>query len=99
MVTYDRRKVLPSTKMHPFRILVMVLYSNADWVTNDEYGRVTVQTSPLARVIRVTNTKLRDYFIWLEEVGYLKNLVLSYGTIQFSIQPPRKGRLWENEQL
>lgn len=85
--------MLTSRKLHPFKLLCIVL-----WGQHTESVRWTgslcrVYHGPLARLLGVSNHKFRSYLDDLARMGYITNLVTDWGSSTFKIVPPQPGRL------
>lgn len=86
--------MLPSRKLHPFKLLVLLIYgtySNVQW----REGSVKMKIGPMARLIGVPNSRLKEYLSDLARMGYLQDLDLGYGVATFTIRLPPRGRLQE----
>lgn len=74
-------------KLNPFKVMMVLLYESHDYIRWSD-SRVTVLNGPLARRLKVPNSRLREYFEWLAHWEYISDLEFSYGKSQFQIQMP-----------
>ena len=47
-----------------------------------------LRNGPMARFVRVPNSRLREYLQWLEDWNYIEELDFSYGKSTFKVVPP-----------
>jgi len=76
------------TRLHPFRLLVLVLYHEQTWASWDD-GRICINTPQAARVLGVSGTKVRDYCLWLSNNGYIDKLRPGKESVSFLPVFPR----------
>jgi hypothetical protein len=58
-------------KLVPYKILVMLMYGQGDWIQRLPNGQILAQTGPMSRKCTVTNRRLHGYLRTLAESGYL----------------------------
>ena len=78
---------LPSNKINPYKILVLLLYHDYSWAIWD-CDRCTIQTPKLARLLGKSSYRIREYIKWLQEKGYIYDLSLNIGTLSFTVTEP-----------
>lgn len=77
----------------PYKILVGLLYQEFNWANWEGEKVVYCRTAPMALSFKVPSTRLRSYLIWLNEVGYFEDLVLSHGWARITLRtPPARNR-------
>lgn len=82
-----RSKTLPKTRLHPYKVLAALLYGTYPFVT--WAGEVaTVQTGPFSRMLHVQASRLKEYFQWLLDYGYLTSLETDHGVALLTVKPP-----------
>lgn len=83
----------PKQRHTPYKILAMLLYGKYPWMElkagqGAEPTTYTVALGPLASMLRVNASKLREYLTWLEEHQYLSEVSFSYGEVELTIANP-----------
>lgn len=80
----------PTTKerLHPYRVLTIMLYGELDCLTRLGKGRVRVRIGPLARILRVPNHRLKDYISWLGDRGLVSEVDHEFGYASVTIPAP-----------
>jgi len=81
---------MQGTRRHrqlPFKVMCLLLYGDCDFITWDG-TRVEVINGPLARTLRVPNSRLREYLEYLQVWDYIEELDFSYGRSTFRVCPP-----------
>ena len=86
-------------KLNPFKVMMVLLYEEHPYISWD--GQVvTVKNGPLARRLKVPNSRLREYFEWLHHWKYIDSLSFVYGQSSFSIVlPPQLANLTLKEGI
>lgn len=74
-------------KLNPFKVMMVLLYESHDYIRWSD-KRVTVRNGPLARRLKVPNSRLREYFEWLAHWNYIEGLTFVYGKSSFEIVIP-----------
>jgi len=78
-------------RLNPSKVMLLLLYGNYQFVhSGEEPGKVLVEIGPFARLIRVPNSRLKEYLEWLNHWSYISNLEFSYGKASFEITPPTR---------
>jgi hypothetical protein len=77
------------TKLHPFRILILLIYGNYSWAewTGDD---VSLVPSQLTRTLRVSRRRLKEYFEWLQKHAYISDLREDGRRIAFTVTRPER---------
>ena len=84
----------PSRKLHPFKLLVMCLYGQyTETVTWPEVQRPRVRIGPMARLLGVSNHRLKEYLSELQRMRYIASLTFEWGYANFRLIPPPSDRL------
>ena len=78
-------------RLNPSKVMLALLYGSYSSIQNDG-GLISMDIGPFARLLRVPNSRLKEYLTWLEKWEYLSNLKLNQTTAKFCIKQPR---LWE----
>lgn len=76
-------------KLLSFMVLTMLLYGDHKTVTWLGGGRCRIRTSQLAERLTLTSTALRRYVLWLERFRYVSDVVIGFGFIECTVQPPK----------
>jgi hypothetical protein len=84
---------LPSRKLHPFKLLCVVLWGQHGTSVIWTGTRCRVYHGPLARLLGVSNHKLRCYVEELGRMGYVVDLETEWGSSAFRVAPPPSGRI------
>jgi len=74
-------------KVNPLKIMCILLYGEHEFV-RWEGSTTTIMNGPMARHVRVPNSRLREYLRWLEAAGYITELDMTYGSSTFQVVPP-----------
>lgn len=74
-------------KFIPLKILASFLYSNPEWLDRDN-TELAIRTGIATKKLGVTITKLKEAMEWLAQAGYIENLDIQYGRIEFSAVQP-----------
>jgi hypothetical protein len=59
-------------------------YSYVEWMGNT----IEVEIGPMARLLRVPNSRLKEYLQWLETNGYIESLIFTRGRASMDINLP-----------
>lgn len=86
-----RETKLPRNRLLPYRMLVMLLYGHAG-AEPAERGKVRVRIGPLARALRTSNNRVKDYLSWLAERGFIESLTFTHGYAMLYVVPPTSNR-------
>ena len=99
MDNIDRESIglgVRSKKLTPFKVLVAILYSQADymeWLTFPNGDRqLLCKLGPLSRSMGLPNYRLRDHLHWLDHNAFISDLKLSYGEAVLIIPTPTAWR-------
>ena len=82
----------------PYRILAWILFSEASWLEESE-DRVVVTIGPLARSLRTTNHRTREYLEWLQLRGYICGLDHERGRSSFLPILPKRNTFFDTGVL
>lgn len=85
---------LPTKKLHPFKIVCLLLYGSHSTVTWEGGGYLEMKLGPWAKMLGVPNDKLRVYLEDLQRMRYIAGLTFSYGRANFRLLPPPQDRLF-----
>jgi hypothetical protein len=84
-------------KLNPFKVMMVLLYEDHPYISWDN-TQVLVKNGPMARRLKVPNSRLREYFEWLDHWKYIHDLSFSHGKSQFKItKPPQFKNLVDEE--
>lgn len=72
----------------PYKIMVGLLYQEFNWATWEGEKVVYCRLAPMGISFRIPSTRLRDYLVWLNEVGYFEDLVLAHGWARITLRTP-----------
>lgn len=76
--------------------MMVLLYEQHPYI-NWSDKRVVVRNGPLARRLKVPNSRLREYFEWLAHWKYIDKLKFEYGKSTFEVvMPPQLASLQIN---
>lgn len=77
-------------RLNPFKVLCTLLYSDLEYIHWDKLT-CRVPVGKLARQLRVPNSRLKEYFAWLEHWRYLRDVDTSErGFVTLTVNvPPR----------
>jgi hypothetical protein len=93
IIPHIRRNIMTKhpikTKLHPFRVLALLLYSQQDYLVRLGEDTVEVRVGPLARSLRVPNYRLKGYVDWLKRAGYLEEVTHEIGYFTARLKYPR----------
>ncbi len=81
----------PSRRYGPFKLLVLIVWGQ--YSTSMEWAGVTCRLNhgPIARLMGISNFKVREYLEDLETKGYLTALLTDRGFSTFQVKaPPRR---------
>lgn len=76
-------------RLIPYRVLVILLYSNNKSILTAEQDKVIVRTGPMSRSLRISISRLLDSFGWLEANGFITYDKLINGQYSIKIKNPR----------
>lgn len=79
-------------RLNPSKVLISILYGSYSSVHNEE-GDVRIEIGPFARLIRVPNSRLKEYLAWLASWDYISNLETNKKYATFTVSRPN---LWKN---
>lgn len=82
------RNIPPRTKLHPFRILVCLMYHNYPWL-HWEYDRCRFELASMAKLLNVRHGRFREYMDWLQRQQYITELSIEKGTVSCTVIPPK----------
>ena len=83
----------PSLKLHPFRGLVLLLYGSYSYVEWLGPQQVRVRIGPFAKLLRVSNDRMREYLTELQSMRYIGGLTHEFAYATLRIIPPPAARL------
>lgn len=80
------------TKLQPYRLLTCILYGDYSFVEWKSSTRVKIRNGAFSRMLRVSNSKVREYLRYLQDLGYFSDLNTDHGWAEFTVRfPPRRG--------
>lgn len=71
-----------------YKILVMMMYGNYEWMRRVGKGFVELRTSPMSKFLNIKPASLRDIFRWCEQYKYINKLEIGYGYARFRVPIP-----------
>ena len=78
-------------RLNPFKLLCLVLYGDYDFVSWAAEGQVELRNGPMARLMRVPNSRLKEYLEWLSHWNYIESLETDeYGVSRFQVNVPAR---------
>lgn len=78
----------PSRQLHPFKVITLILYGTYDHVKWLDRDRVHIRIGPMARLMHVTNDRLKEYLSELQRMRYVSGLTLGYGFAEMKVRLP-----------
>lgn len=77
-------------RLNPNKVMVLLLYGSYGCVTSasGRVGHLKMKIGEFARLIRVPNSRLREYLEWLNHWEFITDLQLSHGEAVFQVTPP-----------
>lgn len=82
MHPYKRRTI-------PYKILFYLLYGSQDFILRKENREIVLSTGPLARALRISNSRLYGALDYLQALGIISQLdKLKKGTVSLIIEEP-----------
>lgn len=83
-----------SRKLHPFKLLVLLLYGRYETVVWTSPTTLELRMGPMARRMGVANSRLKDYLVELEAMGYVKDVDFTWGLARLRlVAPPSRARV------
>lgn len=73
----------------PYKLLFLLLYSNADGIYRLGNWNYLVKTTTLAKLLSTNSTRVRDYLHALNDAGALESLEVRHGEARLKLRPPR----------
>lgn len=70
-------------KLGPYRLLVMLMYGKYEFVDGG-----TLRTGPMARLLRIPNSRVKEYMEFLYLRGFLSAITTQHGSISYKICKP-----------
>jgi len=83
----------PSRRLHPFKILVLILYGSYEGVVWVDASTVKMRLGPMSRLFHVSSHRFREYLEDLARMRYIGGLELTWGQATFRVMPPPVGRV------
>ena len=84
---------LYTTKLSPYRILVILTYHDYTWCTWTGL-HCKLRIGCLSKLLQSSNSRTHGYFDYLAKHGYIKNFEhLIYGYVEFDLAVPDRVRL------
>lgn len=81
-----------TSKLHPFKLLVFLIWGDFKGRTWLRPGRLKVRTYPLASKLKVDNKKVKEYLKELEKLLLVTDLFIGHGYFLVTICEPS---LWK----
>lgn len=79
-----RRRILA------YMILTMLIYNDYSSVRWVDYGRCEIKSRPFAELMGTNTTHLRLLVLFLEQQGYVRDVLIGHGYIQLNLVQPRR---------
>ena len=81
----------PRYRYVPYKILSYALFARLDCISRYAAGldtHVAIRSGAFGRRLKVRRDSLRDHLRWLEESGYIRDLVFEFGRASFLVRSP-----------
>jgi len=72
-----------------YKIVVMSIYGEYKWMDRQGNGFIEIRTHPMADLLHMKASALRDCFRWCEQFKYFSQVETGYGYIRYRVNLPK----------